>query len=162
MAVYCIRSVSLMSFVSERRGFALCDSADVENSFDFNVKNHAASLGFSGLSAVERISLQEASREEFEEWGICKGFVTFAGKTVKILSNEPSAALHPPIDVDYLILTSSCKLRPKQIADMYRPRQVIIDASLPTYLARRQTAAFEELNIPCHNVSERGAFVRNF
>jgi competence protein ComEC len=162
MAVYCIRSVSLIAFVDERRGFALCDSANVENSFDFNVKNHAASLGFSGLSAVERISLQEASREELAAWGVCKGFVSFAGKTVKILCNDPPAAPQPPVDVDYLILTSSCKLRPTQIAAMYRPQQVIIDASMPTYLARRQASAFEELNIPCHNVNERGAFVRNF
>ena len=163
MAVYCIRSVSLISFVSERRGFALCDSADVENSFDFNVKNHAASMGFPGLSAVERISLQRASREEIGEWGVCRGFVRFAGKTVKVLSsNEPDGALQPPIDVDYLILTSSCRLRPRQIAAMYRPQQVIIDASMPTYLARRQASDFDALGIPCHNVNERGAFVRNF
>jgi competence protein ComEC len=162
MAVYCIRSVSLISFVHERQGFALCDSANVENSFDFNVKNHAAYLGFRGLSAVERIPLQRASREELADFGVCKGFVNFAGKTVKILCDEPSRKLQPPIDVDYLILTSSCKLRPKQIAAMYRPQQVVIDASMPTYLARRQARDFEELNIPCHNVNELGAFVRNF
>ncbi|MDR3367354.1 MAG: ComEC family competence protein, partial [Prevotellaceae bacterium] len=110
MAVYCIRSVSLISFVSERRGFALCDSADVENSFDFNVKSHAASLGFAGLSAVERISLQRASREEVAEWGLCRGFVNFAGKTVKILCSEPACTVQPPVEVDYLILTAQCKL----------------------------------------------------
>ncbi|MDR3187861.1 MAG: ComEC family competence protein [Prevotellaceae bacterium] len=162
MAVYSIRSVSLISFVSERRGFALCDSADVENTFDFNVKSHAASLGFSDLSALDRISLQRAAREELEEWGVCRGFVSFAGKTVKILRDEPPCTVQPPVDVDYLILTSSCKLRPRQIAAMYRPQQVVIDASMPAYLARRQASAFAELNIPCHNVNERGAFVRNF
>jgi hypothetical protein len=114
------------------------------------------------LESLEKIALHEASGKEFTERGICKGFVSFAGKTVKILCDEAACTLQPPIDVDYLILTSSCKLRPKQIAAMYHPQQIIIDASIPSYLARRQTSAFEELGIACHNVNEIGAFVRNF
>jgi hypothetical protein len=119
-------------------------------------------LGFESLASLERIALQEASGKEFAERGICKGFVNFAGKTVKVLCDESPCTLHPPIDVDYLILTSSCTLRPKQIAAMYHPQQVIIDASIPTYLARRQASDFEALGITCHNVNEAGAFVRTF
>ncbi|MDR1022041.1 MAG: ComEC family competence protein [Prevotellaceae bacterium] len=162
MTVYSIRNVSLVSFVNGSRGFALCDSANVPNPFNFNVKSHMTYLGFSSLESLDRIALQEASAKEFAEQGICRGFVTFAGKTVKILCSEAAGALQPPIEVDYLILTSSCKLRPRQIAAIYRPQQVIIDASMPTYLARRQASDFEEMGIACHNVNEAGAFVRNF
>ncbi|MDR1415940.1 MAG: ComEC family competence protein [Prevotellaceae bacterium] len=162
MTVYSIRNVSLISFVNGGEGFALCDSADVPNPFNFNVKSHVTYLGFSSLASLERIALQEASDREFAEQGIYKGFVSFAGKTVKILCNEAVSTLQAPIDVDYLILTSSCKLRPRQIAAMYRPQQVIIDASMPTYLARRQASDFEKMGIACHNVNEAGAFVRSF
>jgi competence protein ComEC len=162
MAVYSIKNVSLISFVRGSEGFALCDSADMPNPFHFNVKSHMTYLGFESLASLERIALQDASCSELAERGICKGFVSFAGKTVKILCSEPPGTLQPPIDVDYLILTSSCKLRPRQIAAMYHPQQVIIDASMPGYLARRQASDFKALGIACHNVSELGAFVHNF
>ncbi|MDR0710863.1 MAG: ComEC family competence protein [Prevotellaceae bacterium] len=162
MAVYSVKNVSLISFVNGSEGFALCDSANMPNPFHFNVKSYMTYLGFSSLESLEKIALHEASGKELAEWGVCRGFVSFAGKTVKVLCDEAACTLQPPIDVDYLILTSSCKLRPKQIAAMYRPQQVVIDASMPSYLARRQTSAFEELGIACHNVNEAGAFVRNF
>jgi competence protein ComEC len=162
MAVYSIKNVSLISFVRGSEGFALCDSADMPNPFHFNVKSHMTYLGFESLASLERIALHEASGNELAERGICKGFVSFAGKTVKILCDESAFTLQPPIDVDYLILTSSCKLRPRQIAAMYHPQQVIIDASMPTYLARRQASDFKALGIACHNVNEFGAFVRTF
>ncbi|MDR0414120.1 MAG: ComEC family competence protein [Prevotellaceae bacterium] len=162
MTVYSIRNTSLISFVSGSRGFALCDSANVHNPFNFNVKSHLTYLGFSGLTSLERIALQEASGRELAEQGICRGFVSFAGKTVKVLCNEPAVRPQLPVDVDYLILTSQCKLRPRQIAAMYRPQQVVIDASMPTYLARRQASDFLAMGIACHNVNEAGAFVCNF
>lgn len=162
MAVYCLKNTSLIAFISGGSGFALCDSADLESSFDFNLKNHMASLGFAGLSSVEKVALQQAGRGEVSDKNICQGFVSFAGKTVKILCNEKHCNPPQPLPVDYLIVTSQCRLRPEQLLKMYQPQRVIIDASVAARDARPLRRALAERGVPCHSVRDSGAFVQHF
>ncbi|MDR3328521.1 MAG: ComEC family competence protein [Prevotellaceae bacterium] len=162
MAVYCVKNSSLIAFISGRQGFALCDSADLQSSFSFNVKSHMASLGFPSMNALGRVALQQCDSMVIAEKGICKSFVSFAGETVKILRDEAVRKPPQPLEVSYLVHTSSCKLKPKQVAAIYRPQLLIIDSSMPAYLAARLRRDYEEMGIACHNVHEKGAFVHTF
>ncbi|MDR2937826.1 MAG: ComEC family competence protein [Prevotellaceae bacterium] len=162
MAVYSVKNTSLITFVNGRSGFALCDSLEVENNFDFNTKNHLAQLGFAGLKSVEKIPLQRAENEEIVNENICQGFVAFSGKTVKILRNEPRRKPQQPLPVDYLILTSQCQLRPEQILEIYQPQHFIIDASVAAREAYRFRRVLAERSVPFHCVRSSGAFVQHF
>ncbi len=162
LTVYSVKNASLITLVNGRAGFALCDSADLSNTFDFNVKNHMVSLGFAGLKSLERIALQDIGSEKFQHYNVYKNFINFAERTVKILHDEKLHNPHQPLPVDYLILTSQCKLKPEQVLAMYHPQLFIIDASV----SAREVARFKRVltthGLPFHNVRENGAFIQNF
>ncbi len=162
MAVYSVKNTSLAVFVDGRSGFALCDSADFGSNFDFNTKNHLASLGFSGLKALEKVSLRQAAAGELEDKNICRGFVGFAGRTIKFVCDEPLCRPRELLPVDYLILTAECKLSAPQLLQMYHPQQVVIDASVPAREASRFMRQLSERGIPCHSARNDGAFVQHF
>jgi competence protein ComEC len=162
MAVYSVKNASLITFVNGHRGFALCDSADFFNNFDFNVKAHLSKLGFAGLKSLDRIALRQASREELSGKNICSGFVAFSGKVVKILYDENRSKPQQPLPVDYLVLTSQCKLRPEQVLEIYHPQHFIIDASVSVRDAARFKRTLSEREIACHSVRDSGAFVQEF
>jgi hypothetical protein len=88
--------------------------------------------------------------------------VAFSGKTVKILHDEKRSKPLQPLSVDYLVLTSQCRLRPEQILEMYAPQHFIIDASVPTRDIYRFKRVLTEREIAYHCVRDSGAFVQEF
>jgi competence protein ComEC len=162
MAVYSIKNTSAISFISGRGGFLICDSADFSNDFAFNLNAHAAELGFANFGELDRIALQGLSELQDSTHAIYKGCVVHDNRTVKILTDEPVRRLEQKLEVDYLILTSRCKLRPQQIFDMYSTKNLVVDASVPLYIGNRFENFFVEQGVACHNVRLRGAYVATF
>ncbi|MGL5960252.1 MAG: ComEC/Rec2 family competence protein [Bacteroidales bacterium] len=157
--VHAVKNTSIITFIDGKAGFSLCDSAHLQHNFDFNLKNHFVSMGFASADKIPRVSLQQSANIELPNYGVHKNFVHFAGKTLKISVNERVVKLSSPIPVDYLILTSLCKMNAQELLQMYAPKQIILDASVPHYAARRYLKTFEQHNIALYNVRQQGAFV---
>ncbi|MGL4363815.1 MAG: ComEC/Rec2 family competence protein [Bacteroidales bacterium] len=162
LIVHAVKNTSLISIINGKEGFSICDSTHLHNNFDFNLKNLFVSLGFSKLSDLPKFTLQETTEIESVEYGLHKNFIYFSGKTLKILADEILKNPPTPLPIDYLILTSKCRLKPKEIMTIYQPKQIIIDASVSYSVAKRYLYAFKQHNIVLHNVRDQGAFVHKF
>lgn len=86
----------------------------------------------------------------------------FCGKQVLIIDTTfhllPSTS-KPSVDV--LILSHNPKVYMDGLFKALSIRQVVIDGSVPFWKAKRWKRDCDSLRIPCHDVSEKGAFVLN-
>lgn len=85
------------------------------------------------------------------------------GKRILFLNQPLSFTLagnKPTIDV--LVLSGSPNFYPSKLLGAFSFRQVVIDGSVPHWKAARWKKDCDSLKIPCHNVSEDGAFVMNW
>lgn len=64
--------------------------------------------------------------------------------------------------VDNLILTEDNNLSLYSITKLLEVKNVVLDGSLTAYARRRLSKECQNLNIPCHDVVENGAFTLNF
>ena len=85
----------------------------------------------------------------------------FCGTKILILDRAPN--LHYPKEsTDILILSGKTFFQIGALQKIFAMKQVVIDSSVPFRKARLWQQQCRELNIPCHNVAEEGAFVINF
>lgn len=66
------------------------------------------------------------------------------------------------LHTDYLIITKDNSWSVYSLQQLLDMKYVIIDASLSSYTRRRISKECQNLNIPCHDVVENGAFSLNF
>jgi competence protein ComEC len=82
----------------------------------------------------------------------------FAGKRVLLFDDTGDLPLIPQ-QVDILILSKSPKLYINELFESINTRQIVIDSSVPRWKARLWKKDAAALGIPCHDVSEQGAYV---
>jgi competence protein ComEC len=63
-----------------------------------------------------------------------------------------------PISVDYLILSKGFKADSALLFSYFKPKQLILDSSIPFWEITKYKTAFQHVTIPVHYVSEHGAF----
>ncbi|GHT65752.1 competence protein [Bacteroidia bacterium] len=159
LAVYNIRNTSLLHFFNAEKPFVICDSADLRESFDFQLKSYMASLGLNSLNDIPKIPLQDLPFINDDGYNIYHSHIGYFGKTIAIAGQQYYANPHHPLRVDYLIITSQCTQTPEQIFTAYAPQQVILDASLNRATHRRFTNYMIRNNLPFHSVQQDNAFV---
>jgi competence protein ComEC len=92
----------------------------------------------------------------------CKNF-SLAGRHFLLLDEAlPFAAAEPRQTIDVLILSKNPKLYISKLLNAFLLKQVVIDGSVPAWKAALWKKDCDSLHIPCHDVSERGAFVMNW
>ena len=60
---------------------------------------------------------------------------------------------------DVVILSGNPKLYISHLANALEVKQIVIDGSVPHYKADLWKKDCDSLHLPCHDVSEKGAFV---
>jgi competence protein ComEC len=82
------------------------------------------------------------------------------GKRLLLIDN---AAQVPPLpeSFDVVVLSKNPRVYLNKLAQQIRIRQLVIDGSVPQWKARLWKKDCAVLNIPCHDVTEKGAFVMN-
>ena len=83
----------------------------------------------------------------------------FQGHTVMILDHAIRYSNAAPLPVDVLILSGRPNIDLQQLHPMFPVKQVVIDSSVPHWLAIRWKEQCRWLQIPCHDVTGQGAFV---
>jgi competence protein ComEC len=92
----------------------------------------------------------------------CKEFEFFNKRIVVVDSTTYflERSVNSPVDV--LILSGNPKLYISNLARKLTINQVVIDGSVPQWKAKLWKTDCDSLRIPCHDVSEKGAFVQEF
>lgn len=88
-------------------------------------------------------------------------YIDFGGTKIIRLDTAIRFNSDEPVSADLLILSGNPRLYIKQLLKNITPAQVIIDGSVPAWKARYWKQDCAALKIPCHDVSEKGAFVMN-
>lgn len=87
-------------------------------------------------------------------------FASFAGKVILIAdSTLRLKKRQQAIVIDILLLTRNPQLYLCQFTQIIKPKQVIIDAANPEWKIRRWKQECVQLDLPCHTVTDDGAFV---
>ncbi|SDC67192.1 ComEC/Rec2 family competence protein [Niabella drilacis] len=90
----------------------------------------------------------------------CDRSFVFCGKQI-MLVDQPVERINHGGTAAIMILSGNPRLYISQLINRVRPRQIVIDGSVPAWKARYWQRDCDSLRIPCHNVAEKGAFVMN-
>ena len=64
--------------------------------------------------------------------------------------------------VDYLIVAFDNSFSITELAALFQPKKIIIDASIGRYTAEKMRKECDKLNVPYHDISNSGAFLVKF
>lgn len=86
--------------------------------------------------------------------------IVFGGKSVAIVGREfQFRKVQRPLAIDVLIIGRGFRRHIADLRKIYAPRTIVLDASLSRNFSERLKEECREAKIPCHAVSESGAFV---
>ncbi len=108
------------------------------------------------LPRPQWVGQQHCQRGGLLRQGPC---ILFQGKQILYLT----APFRPPqreapLPIDHLILSAACTTAPEAILSQVRPRQIILDPTVPYRLRRQWEKASAAHRIPCHITSEQGYY----
>lgn len=92
------------------------------------------------------------------------GFMSFQGQLLAIWNSdnfcEQPLAYKPIVDV--MLIGNHQRENLAKVLNCYEVKQIVLDGSLPAYRAEKWQEACVQMNLPCHDVSRQGAYIRNF
>ncbi len=155
---YSLRKHTAVDFVKGNRHVMLCDSALVadEGTIDYSLKGNWAK---SGLSMTPEISFLEGG---FGNDFVCKkdNLISFGGQLIALWqeNNASSDSLNYRLPVDFLLVTGKQKPNVARLLCNYEAKCLLIDGSVPNYLAEKWMNQAENMGLPYKYIGER-AFV---
>jgi ComEC/Rec2-related protein len=93
-----------------------------------------------------------------------KNLISFDGKLIVLWDDSLSVedSLENRVFVDYLMVSGKTRPDPQKFVNVFDMELLIIDGSVPKYLARKWKTKSDELGISYYDVAEKGAFVCDF
>ena len=99
----------------------------------------------------------------FESYQQQENLITYNRKKIMTISETKYfAPLDEKILVDLLVISGNPKLYFNKLAETFSVKQVVFDGSCPAWKISYWKKDCDSLQIPIHDVSEKGAFVMNF
>lgn len=157
MTVYSLRNHTAVDFVRGRNHVLLADSALMadESTVDYSLKGAWSKRHLSSHPQVVGFE------EDFEGEGVAKkqNLVAFDGGLLALwddnLQTKDSLSYRMP--VDYLLVTGKQKPDVQSVVNGYDAKLLLIDGSVPRYLAEKWVIQADGLGLPVYDLSE-GAF----
>jgi competence protein ComEC len=158
MVIYSINNMTAIDFIEGRSHVLVADSTFFkdESAFSYNIENFLVSRGVFYGGKMELLS------EDFD-WNFVKkqkSVVTF-GESLIGLSDGSSffkESLTYRIPVDCMLVYGRKRQSLKSLLNVYVFDYLIIDASVPNYIASKLIEEAESLDIKYHNIKEDGAY----
>jgi competence protein ComEC len=153
MTAFCLRNHTAVDFVSGGEHVLLADSALMadESTVDYSLKGAWSKRHLSHHPQV--IGLVEDYANEY----LCKksNLVSFDGKLLAIWEDQRiSDSLSFRLPVDYLLVRGKQKPDVQSAVNAYEAKMLLIDGSVPRYLAEKWIAQAQDLDIPYYNIGE--------
>ena len=154
MMVFSLRNHTAVDFVRGGEHLLLADStlmADA-STVDYSMKGAWAQRHLPYHPQV--IGLEE----DFTNGYLCKksNLVSFDGKVLALWDDalQCKDSLDYRLPVDYLLVRGKQKPDVQSAVNGYDVQQLLIDGSVPRYLAEKWRAQAEALNMPCYDLAE--------
>ena len=157
LMVYSLRSHTAVDFVRGGEHLLLADSALMadEGTIDYSLK---------GAWAQRHLSMHPQTigfDEDFDNGSLRKksNLVSFDGKLMALWDDDcrVSDSLSCRLPVDYLLVRGKQKPDVQAVVNGYDAQLLLIDGSVPRYLAEKWMAQAEAIDLPCYDLGN-GAF----
>lgn len=163
MIVYHVNGKSAVQFTHGRNAvlFASKDLLSNKSSMQFNISRNIYDSGITNMKQIESESSNKI--DALAEAGIFykEGFIYFEGEKFFIANDSEKFASGngEKIHLDAIILSGKSVRNLHVLTDRFSFRELIMDSSVPKWLAEKLMAESASKNIVCFSVTERGAYV---
>jgi competence protein ComEC len=164
MAIVCkVENASYIRFVSGRQSVVLTDSLHLHHDFAFHTANYSIRHGLAARTRTLAVSTVAAHSDTVVQ-GVCfyRGFIIHQNQVYKVLGDEAIDRRGPALAVDCLVVTAGAPGLPDVALQRYRPRQIVLDASVSGHRAQQWMRAARERRLPLHCVRQEGAFLVHY
>lgn len=157
--IYSINNMTAIDFIFGREHLILSDSLFIndKSAFSYNIENCLVSRG------VFHNGNSKLLEDDFDYNLIKKrkNVVTFDEKLIGLSDGSifSKVELQYKIPLDYMVVYGRRKQTLSYILNVYRFDYLIIDRSVPSYLASKLMDEADALGINYHNIREDGAFI---
>ena len=154
MTIFSLRNHTAIDYIRGGEHVLLADSALMadESTVDYSLKGAWSKRHLSHHPQV--IGLEEDYANEY----LCKksNLVSFDGKLLAIWDDAVQCkdGLNYRLPVDYLLVRGKQKPDVRSIVNGYEMKLLVIDGSVPRYLAEKWIAQAQDLDIPYYNIGE--------
>lgn len=159
LLVYSLNKASGIGFISGTHAVLLGDSTfyNQENLEEFHIQPHLTNCG---VGSSERYALFADTLLQTPQVHRHKNWLQFGNKTLVLAQRAlfvPDSAAKPVIDL--LLVNKTCRMKPEQVLQHYRPRCVVLDGTLTRKRSAWWTDVCGKQKIPVHDVKQHGAYV---
>lgn len=160
MTVFSLRGHTAVDFVMGREHLLLADSALMydESAVDYSLRGAWTKRYLSSHPETIRLN------EDFVGDYLCKksNLVSFDGKLFALWEEEQvEDSLSYRLPVDYLLVSQRQSPDVQSVVNAYDTKLLLIDGSMPRYLAEKWIAQANEWHLPCQDIG-KGAFEVGF
>ena len=154
--VYSVRNHTAINIVDGFRNVLLCDEGLLTeaSSIDYSLKGHWARDQLSMNPVCYTLD------EDVDNELVVKHKHLLSARGLLLAFWDPAVALHdrkPEVAVDYLMVREKQRPDLQQVVDTYRVGTLLVDGSVPNYLAKEWISQAEAYGIPCFDL-RNGAF----
>ena len=154
MTAFSLRNHTALDFVRGGEHVLLADSALMadESTIDYSLKGAWSKRHLSPLPQV--IGFEENFENEYLRKK--SNLVSFNGKLLALWDDDCHIddSLTYRMPVDYLLVTGKQKPDVQAVVNGYDAKMLLIDGSVPRYLAEKWVSQAEALHLPCYNLGE--------
>jgi len=153
LIVYSISNSCTIDFISGKNNVLFTDSID-NKTISFQIKNNWDNLSIDSTRSTNgNITTSHLMIQE--------NYIQFYNKRIVVLKNrnKNSDTTEMPLNIDYLILSGTCKLQMQEILKMFNPTLIVFDSSNNKYQLDKRKRECIENNKAFYSVINSGAWV---
>jgi competence protein ComEC len=164
LTVYDTHGTGLYDFTAEGKSILVGGLAALKDPFfRETMMKYRWNTKVSGLFGFQ-YPLPSSSNNAFHYDGFSKNgnYIGFRGKRIAIIRKPIPEKVIRKLEVDYLIISGSPKVKLKGLMQHFKPGWIILDPSNPSWKVKSWIKEAHGLGIRCYSVTASGAFTEEF
>ncbi|MFH2095735.1 MAG: ComEC/Rec2 family competence protein [Bacteroidota bacterium] len=165
--VYNIGNNSVIDFIDGTRSVLLTGQTDLDSKAMSDVKSNWIKSGVSHSTLIDRYRLIDGkyldslNNQECIPVFIWKNYLKYEGRSLVLVNSEEQLIRKPisRLKVNYVVLSDNARVDIEKVIAYYDADTIIIDSSNSFWMAEKWEDECRQLNVPCHVVKTKGAFI---
>ena len=155
MIFYAIKKHTAFGLVTDGDGLFFMDNNLLADSSkqSFNLYNHWA---FLGLDELKTLSL-DTNLETSTIWKSGQHIQLANSRIIWVNDNFKHKSIDSPIQVDFCLISTHFSI--EKLIKSYSIKQLVLDATLPKYIAKRLIEKCQELELAYYDLNSQGALL---